>query len=393
MLNRFHERLPALVAVTASLLASFSAHAAVPGRAVLGDKLSQIRGQVLDLEKNLIDNVQGEKNAAQRLRTLRSMLILQKQERILGQKRQIQLENFISELENRRSLLNKRIADHTGRIRSSLIDMHRSNAQRSMELPLSSEALEAPRRKVIAAIVDRRLKEVEALRVDLQDADQLESRIQEERQQLAYLFQDLKEQESLLEFHQKLQEDLMRKKHAERIAQLQNYRKLKSSEAEVEQLISQFNARMELKRSEEAHRTLPKWMEEGEFAHLKGKLKLPVAGSVVSHFGRTFDEKSNLYVFKKGIEISFEKKQEVRAVAGGKVVYSGVLPSYGKVTIIDHGAHYYSLCARLGDLKRKVGDIVIEGDELGWSSEPGQPVYFEIRARNVAVNPLQWFTR
>jgi hypothetical protein len=73
--------------------------------------------------------------------------------------------------------------------------------------------------------------------VDLQDADQLESRIQEERQQLAYLFQDLKEQESLLEFHQKLQEDLLRKRHAERIAQLQNYRKLKSSEAEVESLI------------------------------------------------------------------------------------------------------------------------------------------------------------
>ena len=99
-----------------------------------------------------------------------------------------------------------------------------------------------------------------------------------------------------------------------------------------------------------------------------------------------------IYIFKKGVEISFAKKQPVHAVAGGRVVYSGVLPSYGNVAIVDHGGHYYSLCAHLGELKRKVGDVVTEGDELGWSGEVGQPLYFEIRARNVAVNPLQWLS-
>ena len=57
---------------------------------------------------------------------------------------------------------------------------------------------------------------------------------------------------------------------------------------------------------------------------------------------------------------------------------------------MDHGEHYYTLCANLGALSRKVGEAVNAGDSLGESSADGAPVYFEIRSRNVAVNPLQW---
>ena len=60
------------------------------------------------------------------------------------------------------------------------------------------------------------------------------------------------------------------------------------------------------------------------------------------------------------------------------------------MTIVDHGEHFYSLCAHLGDLKGKAGDPVAAGDVLGTSDQAGNPVYFEIRARNDAVNPLQW---
>jgi septal ring factor EnvC (AmiA/AmiB activator) len=60
------------------------------------------------------------------------------------------------------------------------------------------------------------------------------------------------------------------------------------------------------------------------------------------------------------------------------------------VTIIDHGDHFYSLVAHLGDLRRKVGESVQAGDVIGLTDAQGTPVYFEIRARNVAVNPLQW---
>jgi septal ring factor EnvC (AmiA/AmiB activator) len=124
---------------------------------------------------------------------------------------------------------------------------------------------------------------------------------------------------------------------------------------------------------------------------LKGHLQLPVAGGkILTSYGRAFDSKSGLYVFKKGVEIQADKKQTVRAIYGGKIAYSGELPDYGKVEIIDHGDHFYSLCAHLGDSIKKTGDSVAAGDAIGVTDDLGTPVYFEIRARNVAVNPLQW---
>ena len=138
-----------------------------------------------------------------------------------------------------------------------------------------------------------------------------------------------------------------------------------------------------------------KLMEQGEFAQFKGRLQLPLAaGRVVSSFGRAFDPKSRLFIFKKGIDIvppdGGRGATPVHAIFAGKVAYSGELPEYGQVAIIDHGNHFYSLCAHLGRLSRKAGDAVAAGDAIGLTDGSGTPVYFEIRARNVAVNPLQW---
>jgi septal ring factor EnvC (AmiA/AmiB activator) len=58
--------------------------------------------------------------------------------------------------------------------------------------------------------------------------------------------------------------------------------------------------------------------------------------------------------------------------------------------ILDHGSHFYTLCAKLGELTRKNGDSVAAGDRIALTDDQGTPVYFEIRSRNIAVNPLQW---
>jgi septal ring factor EnvC (AmiA/AmiB activator) len=111
---------------------------------------------------------------------------------------------------------------------------------------------------------------------------------------------------------------------------------------------------------------------------------------VVSAYGRVYDPRSGLYIFKKGVDISAGKKEPVKAISAGKIAYSGELPDYGRVAIVDHGDHFYSLCAHLGELTKKAGDPVAPGDVVGVTDESGTPLYFEIRARNRPVNPLQW---
>jgi septal ring factor EnvC (AmiA/AmiB activator) len=377
----------------------FCASASAGTHPTLADRLTDIRGRVVDLEGNLLDSLKSQKRARANVKKIQQLLMLQRQERELGKKRLGELEAKVLELETRRGTLGDRIKKQQHEIHLSLMLVERSavtdgasagDSVRTMHLP-ESERMEAPRRKVLANLVDRGLKDVEALRVDLTDADQLESKIQDEKQQLAYLFQDLKEQESILELNRQLQVDMISKRHEERLSQLENYRKLKSSEEQVQSLIGQFNARVELERTTETERLASKAMNLGIFAHLKGKLPMPILdGKVISAFGRGFDPKSRLYIFKKGIDIAANKGTEVRAISAGKIAYSGELPEYGRVAIIDHGERFFSLCAHLGELKKKAGEPVKAGDLIGVTDESGTPVYFEIRARNVAVNPLQW---
>jgi septal ring factor EnvC (AmiA/AmiB activator) len=410
-------RIAASLAVLASALFLTGvpwASAAPPGAGAVpryAEQLDSIRTRATELEDALIQNQSSQKQAHANLKRLQSLIKLRQEEHDLGRRRLAELEATVVELETRRENLNEKLRLQRDSVRRLLAAIEASlrgapdgSAVSNGEALAPSvdrietfvraeetEKLEAPRRKLMANLVSHGLKELEMLHVDLEDSDQLGSKIQEEKQQLAYLFQDLDEKESVLELNRQLQAELLHKSHEDRLAQLENYRKLKSSQAQVEQLIQDFNARRELEHSTDTERMVSKMMERGAFAQLKGRLQLPVeSGKVISSFGRAFDPKSKLYIFKKGVDILAGKSQAVRAIFAGKVAYSGDLPEYGQVTIIDHGGHFYSLCAHLGRLDRKAGDPVAAGDSIGLTDDSGTPVYFEIRARNVAVNPLQW---
>ena len=352
----------------------------------LAEQLVTLQNRISIFEQSLLEGLNSRQNIHEQVKKIQKLLKFQKLERQLGLKRQEELEHIVQELETRRKGLQGKIAAHQAYIRRSLriIEAATRDEQvdrfREFHLP-EQERFEAPKRRVLSKLVHWGLKEAQTLRVDLADAIQLGNRIQDEQHQLAYLFQDLKEQESVLELNRHIQMDFLKTKRQERVGQLENYRKLKNSEAQVEHLIKNFNTRAEL-----ATASLG-----GAFSNLKGKLPFPVAGGkVLSAFGRAFDPRSGLYVFKKGIDIEVDRNQPVRAVSSGKIAFSGILPNYGKVIIVDHGNHFYSLCAHLGAISKKANEVIQAGETLGLTAEVNTPLYFEIRARNVAVNPLQW---
>jgi septal ring factor EnvC (AmiA/AmiB activator) len=359
------------------------------------DQLSLLRNRVSDLEQELIDGLHASSHAQANIKKIRALLKLQKQEKILGRKRLADLQTTVEELNSRKKTLDSEILAQRDSIRRSLIAVERSLHVQSVQTA-EEEKWEAPRRYTLAALVDRGVKQIEALKIDMDDANQLEQSIGEEKNQLAYMLHDLDEQKGILELNQQLQADIIKKHHQERLGQLENYRKLKVAEYQVEDLVKNFNARVELEKTAETERRLSKsafeekLLSDSQFNRLKGQLKLPIGGKILTHYGREFDSKSGLFVFKKGIEIQTDKKQSVRAIYSGKIAFSGELPDYGRVTIIDHGDHFYSICAHLGSVLKKAGDKVESGELIGQTDDSGTPVYFEIRSRNVAVNPLQW---
>jgi len=130
---------------------------------------------------------------------------------------------------------------------------------------------------------------------------------------------------------------------------------------------------------------------ERAFARLKGKLRLPVRGELSNRFGTPRSGGGPKW---KGIFIRAPAGQDVRAVAGGRVVYAEWIRGFGNLLILDHGQGYLTIYGNNEAVLKTVGETVRTGDAVatvgasGGSSESG--LYFEIRHQGQAFDPLKW---
>ncbi len=382
-----------MIAVLAlGFLANSQRAGAATAPTIFSEKIAEVRQQILAVEQSLISGLKTQKEARDNVKKIQQLLKLQAKELTLGKQRVGELERTISALEIRRGELREKIGISQNRVRKNLQKWIHASREVSIEIELTEhERLEPAHAYVLKNMARLGIREITLLKADLADAEQLEGKIQEEQTQLAYLFQDLKEQESILELNKKLQFDVLQKKHEDRLSQLEKYRQLKDSELKVDGLISDFNAKVELKKTIVVEKEAARSLSRGDFAQNRGRLSWPVVGgTVIQGFGRTMDLKSGLFVFKKGVDIAVKGMQEVKAIFSGKIAFAGDLPEYGRVTIIDHGDHYYSLAANLGETRKKTGDQVLRGEVIGYTDRQGTALYFEIRTKNIPVNPASW---
>jgi len=122
------------------------------------------------------------------------------------------------------------------------------------------------------------------------------------------------------------------------------------------------------------------------FAASRGRLLFPVAGRAearVAHREGTDGP---------GLEIRAPLGSVVRAVYAGRIAFADRYGPYGKIVIVDHGAHYYSVSGNLGSVDVRVGDEVTPGGRLGTVGDDGQGamLYFEIRHGTETMAPGPW---
>jgi murein hydrolase activator len=131
-----------------------------------------------------------------------------------------------------------------------------------------------------------------------------------------------------------------------------------------------------------------------KFAKLKGQLAWPIAGRLVSTYGKVKHSTFNTYTFNKGIGISASPGSDFRVIEAGQVLYADRLKGYGTLLIVDHGDGYYSLYAHASELSVQVGNRVARHQVVGKTGEGGSlngpALYFEIRHQGKPENPLEW---
>ena len=122
------------------------------------------------------------------------------------------------------------------------------------------------------------------------------------------------------------------------------------------------------------------------FAASRGRLLFPVAGRAEARPARR--EGTN----GPGLEIRAPIGSVVRSVYAGRVAFADRYGPYGRIVIVDHGEHYYSVCGNLGSADVRVGDEVTPGERLGTVGDDGQGamLYFEIRHGTETLAPGSW---
>jgi septal ring factor EnvC (AmiA/AmiB activator) len=126
------------------------------------------------------------------------------------------------------------------------------------------------------------------------------------------------------------------------------------------------------------------------FSTLRGKLSWPVQGRIIHRYGSSRNEKQRW----RGVVLAAPGGTKVRAVARGKVAFSGWMDGYGHLIIIEHDNSYMSLYGYNRAVYKKEGAVVSANETIaavGNSSGQSQDaLYFEIRQGTTPQNPARW---
>jgi septal ring factor EnvC (AmiA/AmiB activator) len=128
----------------------------------------------------------------------------------------------------------------------------------------------------------------------------------------------------------------------------------------------------------------------------QGDLPWPIAGPVLTRFGRATTGSFGTSIQRNGIEIGAAAGSTVHAVHGGTVAYAAPFTGYGVMVILDHGQDAFTVYGHLSGTALRPGLVVARGQLVGTSgaTPAGEAAaYFEVRIDGRPVNPVQWLRR
>lgn len=144
---------------------------------------------------------------------------------------------------------------------------------------------------------------------------------------------------------------------------------------------------------EPAEQKLPPVVDHG-FASQRGRMSMPVRGSIVETYGKHKHPDFDSYTFSKGLSIAAGAGTEIRCIHDGTVIFADYFKGYGNMVIVDHGGGYFSLYAHASRILKRVGTQVARNDAVATvgdlDSTRGPLLYFEIRHQGRPLDPAGW---
>ena len=234
--------------------------------------------------------------------------------------------------------------------------------------------------RLFAVLVDYKMDQINEIKQDLAKLEAIKKALQVELARLAALRAEKNRRISTLASFKQEKLTYIKKINQERESHLGLLDELKREAENLNRLINK--------------NTIVTRDVAGNLNLFKGALPWPIAGRVVSSFGKKKNPRFNTYTINNGIEVKPAEAAEIHAVLAGEVIFADYLRGYGNVLIIQHFRNFHSLYGHCQAFFKKKGDQVNQAEVIALAGSSGsaseETLYFEIRENLKPSDPLKW---
>lgn len=348
----------------------------------LEQKRSEMDKELSQLQKELVDIA----------------ATIQSRERILSS-----LEENIAELTAKERTLAQDISRHKGEIDTLLMGMSKlSIVPPETVLAMPGDFDNTLRTAKVLGLTSAGIQQkAEALRAQLEEAQRLHARIEEQQEQMteeqASLRSSRQELEKKLAARGKMQSHLL----VEQKANEKAVKKLAADSASLRDLLQDLETRWqeEAKKAQKLAMLPPSKPSPGAVRKSTAPeatptiprsttAPLPAEGKIILSYG----EKTEDGETSRGLRIQTRENAAVTAPLNGEVVYTGPFLDYGNLIILRHEGKYHSLLAGLETIQCQTGQKVLRGEPVGkmGNAQKSSRLYVEIRKNNRPIDPIPW---
>jgi septal ring factor EnvC (AmiA/AmiB activator) len=296
--------------------------------------------------------------------------------------------NHLNETKTLMSQLNQALTEVKNQTRKLIdklyqqIEIIKTNNQSSI---LSDNTANNRKKAYLTAIINHQQQQLIELESKVNNLNTLDKQIEAQLNQLNDKLEHIETQQSKLKTVKQQQLS-----QAESIQHtIQNRRdqlhSLKQQQAKLNQLMERITAK-ETQASPDKENLTPSTHDNQKTnPPFAANIAKPIDAKVALGYGKVRDNVNN-----KGILYEYTENSPIKAISNGKVVYSGSLPGFGSVVIIDHGNSYVSIYSGLiTHIKLnstvKTGEIIATTGER--NNQPMGGFYFEIRHLGKPIDP------
>ncbi|MEA2077917.1 MAG: peptidoglycan DD-metalloendopeptidase family protein [Candidatus Marinimicrobia bacterium] len=251
--------------------------------------------------------------------------------------------------------------------------------------------------KYISAVNEADRELYNAIIDNINFIDTRNAQIDRETKAIAKNVKDFEQEQNNLKKLKKDKESKYSKISADKVLLAEQIKDKENSIKEIRNVIekTQKDKKAYLARLEEERKK--REVVELPFNEKKGKLSWPVAGRIISNFGKQKHPVLGTITENSGIDISASSGASVRAVSDGMIVTITWLRGFGNTIIVLHDNNYYSVYSHIENIDVIQDEYVDAGQKLATVSSDGSMngtrLHFELWHEQEKLNPSYWLRK